>query len=92
MHCLAGRTPTVHIAVGFGVRVCCNPRRPCARLAVDMRPPPPAGYAGAALACGQSDVEGRSRCAPCKPMHGGTTSLRLPAHGVQTKKYGTLSV
>ena len=38
MHCLAGRTPTVHIAVGFGVRFCCNPRRPWARLAVDMRP------------------------------------------------------
>ena len=38
MHWLAGRTPAVHIAVGFGGRVCCNPRRPCARLAVDMRP------------------------------------------------------
>ena len=37
MHWLAGRTPAVHIAVGFGVRVCCNPRRPWARLAVDMQ-------------------------------------------------------
>ena len=44
------------------------------------------GYAGAAMACHRSGVEGQFCCAPCKAMHGAATSLRLPAHGLQTNK------